>query len=287
MILRTYEHDYPVIGITESTEKYDTYICRDISGGGLCRIMSIKDSSLFTDLVSRLTDTIDREAFTDYREHFIYDGRLCIAMRYSQGMTLASKLSTESVPFKERLELGRRLLERVVLQDIPDYFLAKCFVPEQITVASDLSVSFNYPIEDIITDSRQNGRENIVKVLSKLFEHETERKVPDVLMDFLKRLPELTERRMLDVYAEYYILMGKLSNYNENDEQPKTFWFKLWDKIKKLLKILKKILIFALIAASVGYLIYTIIDPHKNDNSNGHFKSIGTVTIQNSVDNSG
>ena len=57
--------------------------------------------------------------------------------------------------------------------------------------------------------------------------------------------------------------------------------------IKKLLKILKKILIFALIAASVGYLIYTIIDPHKNDNSNGHFKSIGTVTIQNSVDNSG
>ena len=26
MILRTYEHDYPVIGITESTEKYDTYI---------------------------------------------------------------------------------------------------------------------------------------------------------------------------------------------------------------------------------------------------------------------
>ena len=282
MIIRTFEHEYPVIGIKETTEKYDTYICRDVSGGGLCRIMSIKDSSLFPDLVSRLTDTIDRDAFTDYREHFIYDGRLCIVMRYTQGVTLESKLSTESVPLRERLELGRRLLEKVVLQDIPDYFLAKCFVPEQITVAPDLSVSFNYPIEDIITDSQQSGRANIIKVFTRLFDHEIQRRVPDLLMDFLKKLPVLTEQRMIDVYGEYYILMGKLEKYNENNEQPKTFWFKLWDKIKKVLGVLKKILIFVLIVASVGYLIYTIIDPHKNDSSNGHFKTIGTVTIENS-----
>ena len=282
MIIRTFEHEYPVIGIKESTEKYDTFICRDVSGGGLCRIMSIKDSTLFADLVSRLTDTVNKEAFTDYREHFIYDGRLCIVMRYTQGVTLESKLSTESVPLKERLELGRRLLERVVLQDIPDYFLAKCFVPGQIIVAPDLSVSFNYPLEDIITDSGQNGRRNIINVFNRLFDHELRRKVPDILMDFLKRLPALTEQRMIDVYGEYYVLMGRLEGYNESDEQPGTFWFRLWDKIKKVFGVLKKILIFLLIAASVAYLIYVIADPRKNDASNGHFKTIGTVTIENS-----
>lgn len=279
LVIRTFEHEYPVIGVKQQTEQYDVYICRDVSGNCLCRILSIKDKSLFAELVSWLTDNINREAFADYREHFIYDGQLCIVMKYTQGVNLASKLATENVPFRERMELARKILEKVVIQEIPDYFLAKCFLPEQMIIAQDLSVSFNYPIEDIITDRQQNGRENIVSVFRLIFQRELDRKVPDLLMDFIKKLPGLTEKRMMDVYSEYYILMGKLENYNEKDEQPKTFWYKLWDKIKQILGVLKKALIIILIVLSVCYLIYTIIDPGKNKTSNGHFHSIGTVDI--------
>ena len=51
--------------------------------------------------------------------------------------------------------------------------------------------------------------------------------------------------------------------------------------VKKIFKVLKKILIILLILASIGYLIYTILDPGKDKGSDGHFKSIGTVEIQN------
>ena len=281
MVIRTFEHEYPVIGIKEQTEQYDTYICRDAASKGLCSVISIKDSSLFPMLVSWLTDIIDTETFTDHREHFIYNGQLCIVMRYTQGISLSTKLSTESVPFRERLEIGRRLLERVILQDIPDYFLSRCFVPDQIMIGPDLSVSFNYPLEDILLDRNQDGRANIESVFRLLFDHEIMRKVPDLLMDFMQRLPDLTGQKMTDLYSEYYILLSKLENYSDSDELPKTFWYRLWDKIKRCFKVLKKFLIFLLIIAALIYLIYIIIDPNKNKNSSGHFTSIGTVSIEN------
>ncbi len=281
MVIRTFEHEYPIIGVKENTEKYDSYICRDVASSCMCRIMSIKDRSLFPELASWLTDNIKREAFTDYREFFIYDDKLCIVMKYTEGTTLSKKLSTESVPLRERLELGRRLLEKIVLQDIPDYFLAGCMTPEQIVVEKDLSISFNYPIEDILTGREQNGRKNIETVFRLIFDRELQRKVPEVLMKFFEKLPVLLSGRMIDLYSEYYLLMGALEGYNENNDEPKTFWFKLWKKIRKILGILKKIVIFALIALSVWYLIYLIIDPDKNKSSNGHFHSIGLVEIKN------
>ena len=280
MVIRTSDKEYPVIGVQKNNEQYDIYICRDVGAKGLYRILSVKDGVLFPELVSFLNDNVNREAFTDYDGYFIDNGKLCIVMRYTQGITLGTKLATESVPFKERLELGRKILEKAVLQEIPDYFLAKCFTPEQIIVEPDLSVSFNYPIEDIITDRQQSGRKNIEQVLRMLFDKELERKVPQLLMDFFKSLPELCEQRLLDIYSEYYALMGKLEEYDAEGEQPKTFWFKLWNAIKKIFKVLKKILIILLILASIAFLIYTILDPGKDKDSDGHFKSIGTVEIQ-------
>ena len=280
MVSRTSENEYPVIGVMENTDQYDMYICRDVSEGGLCRIMSVKDSSKFAELVSFLTDTVNRSAFTDYREHFIDGEKLCIVMKYTQGVTLTTKLATESMPFKERLELGRKILEKAVLQDIPDYFLAKCFTPDQMIIKPDLSVSFNYPIEDILGSREQKGRANIEAVLRLLFANELERKVPDQLMEFFDKLPGLSEQRLLDIYSEYYAMCALLEGYDENAEQPKTFWYKLWEKIKKLLKFLKKILILLLILASIAFLIYTIVDPGKNKKSSEHFEYIGTVKIQ-------
>ena len=85
---------------------------------------------------------------------------------------------------------------------------------------------------------------------------------------------------MIDLYGEYYAMMVKLEGYDEDSEQPRTFWYKLWEKIKKVFNLLKKFLMIGLIIASICYLIYTIIDPGRNNDNNGHFTSIGTVTIE-------
>ena len=203
-------------------------------------------------------------------------------MKYTQGLSLEKKLATEALSLQERLELGRKILERAVIQDIPDYFLDKCFSPECIMVAQDLSVSFNYPIEDIMKDRSGTRAANIERVLRLIFARELERKVPAVLMDFFERLPVLlTEESMIDLYSEYYALCGQLEGYGEDSEQPKTFWFMLWDAVKKVFDKLKTLLILLLLLASVGYLMYTIFDPGDSKKNESHFDSIGTVKIDN------
>ena len=282
MIIKTFEHQYPVIGIKEGTDIYDIYICRDHDGRGLCRIISIKDRSVFHQLVNWLSETINQNVFTDFREYFIYNDCLCIVMKYTQGLSLSAKLATESVPFRERLELARRILEKAVLQDIPDFFLAKCFVPEEIIVSGDLSVSFNYPVGDIIDRRDQKGRSNIEVILRLIFAPEIECNIPDELMAFINRLPELTSQRLLDLYSEYYLMMSRVQDYDELSQQPKTIWYSLWEKTKRAFGVMKKVIIIILILAAIGYLIFTIIDPWKNNSSSGHFKTIGTVEIENS-----
>ena len=78
MVISTNEHDYPIVGVKQRGEVYDCYICRNICGGGLCRIFSIKDRSLFAELAGWLTDNINRDSFTDYIEHFIFEGKFCL-----------------------------------------------------------------------------------------------------------------------------------------------------------------------------------------------------------------
>ena len=279
MIISTFEHDYPITGVRETNELYNSYICRNVSGGGLCRILSLKDKNSFPQLVSWLTDTVDPEAFTDFIEHFNYDDKLCIVMKYTQGLSLEKKLSTEGLPLAERLELGRKILERAVIQDIPEYFLDKCFSPECIMVAPDLTVSFNYPIEDITTGRDCTASANIERVLRLLFAREIARKVPAVLMDFLDRLPALTEGSMIDLYSEYYALCTELEGFDAESEQPRTFWFIFWERFKKVFVKLKSIFIILLLLAAAGYLIYTIFDPGKSKDNEPHFDNIGTVTI--------
>ena len=168
MTIRTSEKIYPVVGIKEQNENYDIYICRDAATRELCSILRLKDSTLFPVLVNWLTDISEHASFTDYRGYFMDSEMLCIVLRYSQGITLAAKLTTESVPLRERLEIGRKILEKIILQDIPDSFLSKCLDPEQIIIGNDLSVSFNYPVSDILNSRSSDGKKNIIHIFRLL-----------------------------------------------------------------------------------------------------------------------
>ncbi|MBQ3842584.1 MAG: hypothetical protein II820_07820 [Ruminiclostridium sp.] len=279
MVIYTYGHEYPVTSVHKSTDVYSCYICTDNRNGGFCRIMSIKDKSLFPELVGWLSSTVDPAVFTDYIEHFMFDDTLCIVMKYTQGITLADRNDTEAAPLRERLELCRKILERAVLMDIPDYFLDRCLDTHNIIVAHDLTVSFNYPIDDITESRAYHPMIKAEKLLRTIFARELERKVPDELIAFFDKMPELIGSDKIELYSRYYMMMTAVTERDAGEEEPKSFWYKLWDKIKEIWVTLKKILMFLLLAAAAVYLIFTINTSGSSKNSQPNFDSIGTVTI--------
>jgi len=227
LIIYTYGHEYPVTSVQETNEKYNCYICTDSVNGGFCRILSIKDKSVFPELVEWLSKTVDPSVFTDYIEHFMFEDTLCIVMKYTQGVKLADKCDTEGMPLRERLELCRKILERAVLLDIPDYFLDKCINFDDIIVANDLTVSFNYPIEDIMDSRDSAALKKVEKLLRTMFAREIGRKVPDELMNFFKEMPDLVGSNMIEFYSRYYMMMTRLIEKDAGEEEPKSIWYRL------------------------------------------------------------
>ena len=65
--------------------------------------------------------------------------------------------------------------------------------------------------------------------------------------------------------------------------RPKSFGFRLWEKIKKLVRGLKYLLLALVIGALVGYLVYTIRYPSKKAEEAMNYKAIGTLTIGETV----
>ena len=279
MVIYTYGHEYPVTSVQKTTDEYNCYICTDNVNGGFCRIISIKNKALFPELVSWLSKTVDPSVFTDYIEHFIFEDMLCIVMKYTQGVTLADKNDTEPMSLKERLELCRKILERAVLLDIPDYFLEKCMDTENIIVAADLSVSFNYPIEDITVMRDGAAMKKTEMLLRLMFAREIERKVPDELMEFFGEMPDLAGSNMIELYSRYYMMMTRLIESDAGDEEPKSIWYRIWDKLKSLWSVTKRVLMFLLLAVAVVYLIFTINTAGSSTQQSKTFDSIGTVTI--------
>ena len=283
MIIHTYEHDYPISSVKEKNEIYECYICRNLIDGGFCRIMSIKDKAYFPGLVSWLTETVNRDTFTDYLEHFNFNDTLCIVMKYTQGLTLADKLATESLSVTERAEIGRKILEKIVLQEIPDYFLSKCIDPECIIVSPDLTVNFNYMIDDIIGSRQCDAMECINKLLRLLFARELERKVPEPVIKFFDKLPELLELSVIEIYGEYHEMIGELTDIPDTEEEPQSVWYKIWNNAKKVWSVLKKLIMFALILLAAIYLIMTIDGVKSSSTRKANFDRIGTVTIDKSM----
>ena len=283
MIIYTYGHEYTVTSVQKSTDKYDCYICGDSTNGGFCRILSLKDKTVFPELVGWLSKTVDPSVFTDYKEHFIFEDTLCIVMKYTQGVSLANKSDTEAMSLKERLELGRRILERTVLLDIPDYFLEKCFDAHNIIVSPDLTVSFNYPIEDITEQRECAPMKKAEMFLRQLFANEIERKVPDELIKFFGEMPGLAGSNMIELYSKYYMMMNSVIEREAGDEEPKSIWYRIWNRIKKIWAKLKKVLMLLLLAAAVFYLVFTIQTSGPSKKRQTTFESIGTLTIDKNM----
>ena len=279
MVIYTYGHEYPVTSVQKSTETYDCYICNDNENGGFCRILSLKDKTVFPELVGWLTQNVDPSVFTDYREHFMFEDTLCIVMKYTQGVSLADKIDVEPLPLKERLELCRRILERTVLLDIPDYFLEKCFDTHNIIVSSDLTVNFNYPIEDITGQKECLPLKTAEQFLRSMFAREIERKVPDELIAFFNEFSDIAGSNKIELYSRYYMMMTRFIEREPEEEEPKSIWYRIWDKIKKIWQKLKKVLMFLLLAAAVFYLVFTIQTSGSSKKKQSNFDSIGTLTI--------
>ncbi len=285
MLIQTYEHGYKVVSHVLTNDLGDIYICRDIATDLEYTILRIKDRVIVPGLMVYLNTNIQKETFVDYIEHFVFEDDLCLVLKYYRGISLSEKLNNERCSLNERMKMGQKILDRIVFLDMPLYFLENCLTGERIIVKPNLDIFFNYvpsDIRDLAAVDDQAVLKAFTAIFKMLFADELSKQAAPPINQFYSALHKEQYFGSIELYKQYTQMCREVELIPEEElNKPKSKWFLLWERVKRLFKVLKKVLAVALMILGIVYLASTIkesIDPTINHVN--HFEFIGTLEIE-------
>jgi hypothetical protein len=292
LLIQTFEHGYKVISHVLTNDVGKIYICKDVSEDQEYTILRLSDKAIVPELMIYLTTRIQKHIFADYIEHFVFEDDFCIVLKYYRGISFFEKLKNERCSLKERLELGSKIFEKIVLLDMPLYFQKNCLMGELIVVRPSLDIDFNYlpsDIRDFAAADDEAVLKSVIVIFNKLFADELSKQSAPPINQFYTDLQNEKHFDNIELYKRYIQMCRKVESIpKEEVQKPKSKLFLLWERLKKQLKVLKKILIAILLVLAVVYLIWTIreaINPTVKEGK--HFEYIGSEKILENQDSGG
>ena len=95
----------------------------------------------------------------------------------------------------------------------------------------------------------------------------------------MRRLQKGEEGSYLKLYRDFAAVAAELMK-EEQEEKPRTFWFRLWEKIKKILKFLRRVLMAAILVAAVIYMVNILRDDSGSRVEQKTMQQIGDLYIE-------
>ena len=288
MIIESMTHRYYVICRERESETYDIYRCRELNEAAheAYLVYCVKETELIKALAHAFTGEGNFENFEEYYECFSARGGLCLVFCHYDQTTLAQKLQGEDCFLTERIAIGKRLLQRLLILDMPDFLMSEVMSVDHILVDASLSIHFRYQLEGILLPGEQRT-EKIYKGLADIFTALFARElalekcseIPVFIQELMSGEHDRGEQGLLWVYQEYEALEELLAKASGSGYiRPNTFWFRVWDKIKLVFPVAKKIIFCLIVAVLAGYLIYGIVFPQYTRECL-KFDTIGTLSI--------
>lgn len=283
MLIETYDHIYTVLQHLHSDPDMDSYVCRRKSDRQLYLIIRIRDKNVTNHIMEFICDQKNNKNFSDFIEYFVSEGDLHVVFAYAQGVPLQKKLEQPNT-LKERMMLGKRILEKLILLGQPYYFICECLKPEHIVVTDAGEIGFRYTLEHVERYNTYTARQalnSLHNVLQLLFEGELRKNVLDPMETYLLQL--LKEER-LDCMAQYRLyneVCEEILNMPEDDlAMPKNILSRFWESLKRVHGWIKKVMLPLIFIGVFIYMVYNIYMSVYVKDYVHHFGAIGTMAIE-------
>ena len=289
MIVRTLERRFVVLRVLRSEAEEEICVCRDLEdeGEGLYLLARFRDPILSRCLLPMLARQAANAAFEDFLGVFSQDGDVYARFRYTDAPLLAERLARGDFGFRERLEIGGNLLERMVLLDMPPVLQFQALREENVTVDDALRVRFNYglaPADNGLGADMGAVCGRTADLLRRLFAPELSARSLPELEGYLAELDHGRFRGYVEMYAGYdQARKALLERTLSGPAEPQTWLFRLWARIKGLARFVRPVLAGLVLVAAFCYLIYTLLLPTQTKGTPVVFDRIGTVEIQDSA----
>ena len=284
MIIQNAERTYEVLRHLGGTEQTEEYLCADPAerGENTFLLVRIADPVLAKRFTLFLDERVKGGSFTDFREAFLEKGDLYAAFRYSVQPTLKEKLASERCERPERAQIAWNLLERLLLLSPHPWLAWNALEKDQVTVSPALEISFRYHFLEI-EQPEELAMEDVCGSLEELFrllfERELKKKLYPSLDEYVRKLGAGEGASYLRLYREFAPIYAELRD-GAQEEKPKTFWFRLWERIKKILSFLRKVLMAVIVVAALFYMITVLQDDSGSRVTEKTMHQIGDLYIE-------
>lgn len=285
MIIKNFNNQYYVIEKRKATADFDILFCKlidDHSGQekyfDLIRIKNRKKMQYFMRI---FTEKESNYTFSDMYDYFSKNGFFYIAFMHTKSQSLREKLNSERCILRERLEIGKNILERAILLSMPAFLQNEITNPDNILVASDLSVSFSYEISSIPESPQVEFdviMEKLTNVMEFLFSVEIEKNESDDINKFIETCNEYKFKDFMEFFQEYSKFYDVILNKDTGGFiKPNTLLFRIWKKMKYYFVKIKGILIKIVLLILIIFALKAIFATEKKEAVD--FTDIGTVKI--------
>ncbi len=287
MMIQNLERNYVILQSCPGTGTASQFLCREDQSGQWLeyKIGRIPLTQVSGNLIRFLMEQIHKESFSDFEEYFTDDSFLYVVMKLGEGKPLKGKLAEEGSSLQERLEIGKKILERLVLLDGDPYFFKAAMEAGRIRVSESLEISFDYDISDITLYEKADfsqGASRLSQVFEALFSKERKQRSMEELDRLCYDLGHGKWTDYLSVHQEYLNLYERWIGKEELDLAPRTWGFRLWEAVKKGLRGLKKLALAGILLLAALYLYLSVQEFRKPLDRADHYKRIGTLEIVNS-----
>lgn len=283
MVIETYDKTYTVVKHNVSGIHKDIYICRNSEDHQLYTLVCIKDKKVTNKIIQFLCKQKKNKKFSDLIENFVYEENFYIVFAYAEGMSLEKRLK-QNCSLEERMEIGKKLLEKMVLFHLPYYFQCQCLKMENIVLTDALDVKFQYnleKIEEYHSYTWQTASAYLYHILKSLFVKELKNNVLDPMKEFLDIVQKGKENDYLKIYQKYCNVCEKIKKIPQEELQtPRNWIFRLWEKIKSFRGVIKGVMLTLIFICVFVYMIYSIYMSLQIKGYKKNFESIGTVQIK-------
>lgn len=234
---------------------------------------------------------MDNEAFEDYKGCFTENGELYLAFYQGYGRSLRDLLQTGSLSLERRMQLGRRLLEKMLLWKLPCGIAGQMLAAERILVdgisGGTDEIAFDYAWEGTVEteDAICLFAERMSELTEVLFQPEISHGAGKSLAEYLTGLKQGKMTTIFCIYEEYCSMCVHLPDECVEEESLIMKWKRIC--LKYLERLQQSAGEFLLLIVYLGVLVLLLagIQQQKEEKQKEKaqgvvYTEIGTLSIR-------
>ena len=151
MVIRVLEQNYFVLQTLPSETGLLQYVCKNVSedDGHIYKIVLVPPEKTSHELIGWLYGIWQAGRFHELKQYASEQDRLQVVVDCGAeaAVPMGELLDTEPLSLNERVRMGTKVMERLILSDMPDFFAEHALDPEHVCFTESMDCSFRFELE--------------------------------------------------------------------------------------------------------------------------------------------